>query len=124
MPDGQRNSHFRPAPAKTPAEQFEQQLMRDTFSEFERLAKDHPDSGVEFVPAIEYFDSADPKSFLAKVNGYIDWPDFRILKPEEYPAHHVSIRLGVTYRSWGVARQVELIIARTKSLVKDPLERV
>lgn len=74
--------------------------MRDTYSEFERLAKNHPDSGVKFVPAIEFFDSADPKSFLAKENGYIDWPDFRILKPEEYPAHHESVRLGVTYRSW------------------------
>lgn len=55
---------------------------------------------MKFVPAIEYFDSADPKPFLAKENGYSDWPDVRILKPEEYPAYHESIRLGVTYRSW------------------------
>lgn len=93
-------AHFRPSPAKTPAEQLEQQLMRDTYSELEILAKEYPESGVKIVPAIEYFDSADAKSFLAKENGYIDWPDFRILKSEEYPAHHDSIRLGVTYRSW------------------------
>ena len=62
------------------------------------MAKDHPDSGVKFVPAIE--DSADPKSFLAKENGYINRPDVRILKPEEYPTHHESIRLRVTYSSW------------------------
>jgi D-amino-acid oxidase len=74
--------------------------MRDTYSELERLAKEHPESGVEIVPAIEYFDSADANSFLAKENGYIDWPDFRILKSEEYPADHGSIQLGVTYRSW------------------------
>ncbi|KAJ5880662.1 uncharacterized protein N7473_011715 [Penicillium subrubescens] len=89
-----------PPPAKTPAEELEQQLMRDTYSELEVLAKQHPESGVKIVPAIEYFDSADAKSFLAKENGYIDWPDFRILKSEEYPAHHDSIQLGVTYRSW------------------------
>ncbi|KAF3384857.1 D-amino-acid oxidase [Penicillium rolfsii] len=93
-------AHFRPSPAKTAAEQLEQRLMRDTYSELEILAKEHPESGVKIVPAIEYFDSADAESFLAKENGYIDWPDFRILKSEEYPPHHDSIRLGVTYRSW------------------------
>lgn len=93
-------AHFRPSPAKTPTEQLEQQLMRDTYSEFEILAKEHPESGVKIVPAIEYFDSTDAESFLAKENGYIDWPDFRILKSEDYPAHHKSIQLGVTYRSW------------------------
>jgi D-amino-acid oxidase len=74
--------------------------MRDTYSELEMLAKEHPESGVKIVPAIEYFDSADTNSFLAKENGYIDWPDFRILKSDEYPAHHEGIQLGVTYRSW------------------------
>lgn len=74
--------------------------MRDTYSEFEILAKESPESGVKIVPAIEYFDSADADSFLAKENGYIDWPDFRILKPEQYPEHHESIQLAVTYRSW------------------------
>ncbi|RAO65505.1 uncharacterized protein BHQ10_001517 [Talaromyces amestolkiae] len=64
------------------------------------LPHENPECGVKFVPAIEYFDSADADSFLAKENGYIDWPDFRILKSEEYPVHHEPINLGVTYRSW------------------------
>ncbi|KAJ5160521.1 uncharacterized protein N7482_007525 [Penicillium canariense] len=93
-------AHFRPSPAKTPAEQLEQQLMRDTYNELEVLAQEQPESGVKIVPAIEYFDAAHADSFLATENGYVDWPDFRILESEEYPAHHESIQLGVTYRSW------------------------
>ncbi|OOQ84040.1 FAD dependent oxidoreductase superfamily [Penicillium brasilianum] len=108
-------AHFRPSPAKTPVEQLEQQLMRDTYTELERLAKEYPESGVKIVPAIEYFDSAEADSFLAKENGYIDWPDFRILQSEEYPADHESIQLGVTYRSWVLNSPVYLQWCRKRA---------
>lgn len=93
-------AHFRPSPAQTPAEQLEQELMRETYRQLQTIAEQHPEAGVQFIPAIEYFDSADLTSFLAKENGYIDWPGFRTLAPQEYPVGHPAIQLGVTYRSW------------------------
>lgn len=82
--------------------------MRETYTELEHLAEAHPEAGVRFVPAIEYFDSADENIVLAKENGYIDWPDFRLLRSDEYPANagghdageQSPIRLGVSYRGW------------------------
>ena len=74
--------------------------MRETYREFESITNKHPEAGVQFIPAIEYFDSADPDSFLAKENGYIDWSGFRTLEADEYPPGHASIQLGVSYRAW------------------------
>jgi D-amino-acid oxidase len=74
--------------------------MRETYQELEKIARENPDAGVDFVPAIEYFDVADATSFLAEENGYTEWPGFRILESTEYPSKHNSIQLGVTYRSW------------------------
>ena len=93
-------AHFRPSPARTSAERLEQQFMRETYREFESITNKHPEAGVQFIPAIEYFDSADPDSFLAKENGYIDWSGFRTLEADEYPPGHASIQLGVSYRAW------------------------
>lgn len=47
--------------------------MQETYHELDVIAGRHPEAGVEFIPAVEYFDSADPASFLSKENGYIDW---------------------------------------------------
>ncbi|KAF7720047.1 Uncharacterized protein PECH_008081 [Penicillium ucsense] len=99
-------AHFRPSPARTGPEQLEQQLMRTTYAQFEELATTRPECGVQFVPAIEYFDVADKETFLAKENGYVDWPDFEVLGEEEIPSEQRSglggerITLGVRYRSW------------------------
>lgn len=73
--------------------------MQETYREFEAVANKYSEAGVQFVPAIEYFDSAGPDSFLAKENGYIDWR-FRTLASHEYPIDHASIQLGVRYRAW------------------------
>lgn len=74
--------------------------MRETYQELEKIKEENPEAGVDFVPAVEYFDIADATSFLAEENGYTEWPDFRILQSPEYPSKHESIQLGVTYRSW------------------------
>ena len=74
--------------------------MQETYRDLKIIADTYPEAGVRFIPAVEYFDSVDQSSFLAKENGYIDWPDFCVLEPEEYPAGHDAIQLGVTYCSW------------------------
>ncbi|KAJ5489667.1 hypothetical protein N7539_004557 [Penicillium diatomitis] len=89
-------AHFRPSPARTGPEQLEQQLMRTTYAQFEELATTRPECGVQFVPAIEYFDVADKETFLAKENGYIDWPDFEVLGGG---GDSVGTEIGVE-RSW------------------------
>lgn len=109
-------AHFRPSPARTPTEQREQELMRETYHRFEIIAEQYPEAGVDFIPALEYFDSADPASFLAKENGYIDWPGFRTLASQEYPAGHPAIQLGVTYRSWVLNSPVYLAWLKRRAL--------
>ncbi|KAJ5517335.1 hypothetical protein N7527_008895 [Penicillium freii] len=108
-------AHFRPTPAKTEDEQIEQNWMRQTYQEFEEIAKHHPEAGVDFIPAVEYFDTADPTSFLAEANGYTSWPDFRVLHPTEYPPQHPSIQLAVTYRSWVLNSPVYLKWLQTRA---------
>lgn len=74
--------------------------MRETYHRLEQIAKTHPEAGIEFVPAVEYFDAPDA-NLLAKENGYTDWPGFRVLDSSEYPSASTgAIRLGVTYRAW------------------------
>ncbi|KAJ5494677.1 D-amino-acid oxidase [Penicillium fimorum] len=107
-------AHFRPIPAKTAEEQKEQAWMRHTYQEFEKIARDHPEAGVDFIPAVEYFNTADATSFLAEENGYTTWPDFRILDPAEY-SQHPSIQLGVTYRSWVLNSPVYLNWLQTRA---------
>ncbi|KAJ5212617.1 uncharacterized protein N7498_004263 [Penicillium cinerascens] len=101
-------AHFQPSPAKTPAEQLEQQLMQETYRELDAIAQNHPEAGVAFIPAVEYFDSADPDSFLSKENGYINWPDFSIIDKTQYPPNH-DIQMAVTYRSWVLNSPVYLL---------------
>ncbi|CAG8946526.1 unnamed protein product [Penicillium salamii] len=91
-------AHFRPSPANTAAERLEQSLMRETYQELQRIAKEIPEAGVKFVPAIEYFDTAATLSL--DEGGYTEWPAFRILEASEYPVGHESIQLGVTYGGW------------------------
>lgn len=82
--------------------------MQETYRELDAIAQNHPEAGVAFIPAVEYFDSADPDSFLSKENGYIDWPDFSIIDKKQYPPNH-NIQLAVTYRSWVLNSPVYLL---------------
>ncbi|KAJ5951352.1 D-amino-acid oxidase [Penicillium vulpinum] len=111
-------AHFRPTPAKTDEERIEQTYMRQTYQEFEEIARNYPEAGVDFIPAVEYFDTADAASFLAEENGYTTWPDFRILDPTEYPSQYPSIQLGVTYRSWVLNSPVYLRWLQTRAEVQ------
>ncbi|CAI7656054.1 uncharacterized protein N7487_003289 [Penicillium crustosum] len=108
-------AHFRPTPAKNEDEHREQDWMRQTYQEFEEIAKNHPEAGVDFIPAVEYFDTADLTSFLAEAHGYTSWPDFRVLHPAEYPPQHPSIQLAVTYRSWVLNSPVYLKWLQTRA---------
>ncbi|KAJ5151871.1 D-amino-acid oxidase, partial [Penicillium capsulatum] len=85
-------AHFRPSPANTPAEQLEQEFMRETYRQFEAIADQSPEAGVQFIPAVEYFDSVDSTSSTHGMDtltglGFIH-------------CRHRKIQLGVTYRSW------------------------
>jgi hypothetical protein len=46
-------AHFRPSPAKTPAEQLEQQLVQETYHELDVITDQRPEAGVEFIPPVE-----------------------------------------------------------------------
>ncbi|KAJ5248738.1 hypothetical protein N7468_000189 [Penicillium chermesinum] len=94
-------SAFPPLPAKTAADKLEQQMMRETYTEFEDIAAKYPESGIAFVP--------DPE------NGYVGWPDFRVLPQEEYPKGHENIRLGVSYRCWVLNSPVYLLWLKSRA---------
>ena len=127
-------AHFRPVPITTAADALEQGLVRETYSEFERLASSEPSSSVEFVPGIEYFDSP-AKSYtdLKEEAGFCTWPGFRVLGQDELPGQGAGpITWGVTYQSWvlnspvylsWLQRQVELrgghLIRHTLSAISE-----
>ncbi|KAJ5794358.1 hypothetical protein N7457_000957 [Penicillium paradoxum] len=92
-------AHFRPTAAKTQEERWEQRLMRETYKELEGIAKHYPEVGVDFVPAVDYFDAANATTLPTEENGYTTRPDFRILESWEYPPKHAMIQIWVTYRS-------------------------
>ncbi|KXG51583.1 D-amino-acid oxidase [Penicillium griseofulvum] len=108
-------AHFRPTPAKTDEERKEQAWMRHSYQEFEKIAKNHPEAGVDFIPAVEYFDTTDATSFLNEENGYTTWPDFHIIDPAQYPSQYPSIQLGVTYRCWVLNSPVYLKWLQTRA---------
>lgn len=89
--------------------------MRETYAHFEELAVQHPESGISFVSSVEYFDSVDLGSILDPESGYVDWPEFRIIPKEEYPAKHESVRLGVSYRGWVLNSPVYLQWLKAKA---------
>ena len=112
-------AHFRPLPVTNAAEALEQNLIRKTYSEFEKLASSDPSSSVKIVPGIEYFDSPS-KAYtdLKEEAGFCTWPEFRVLAQDELPGKGAGpIKWGATYRSWvlnspvylsWLQRQVEL----------------
>ncbi|OOF92099.1 hypothetical protein ASPCADRAFT_399474 [Aspergillus carbonarius ITEM 5010] len=96
-------SHFRPVPATKPEDRLELELMRETYRQLQDLADRHPEAGIQFIPAVEYFDTADPAYFdetLIQENGYASWPGFRVLSSSELPVQCGSVKLGVTYTAW------------------------
>ncbi|RAL08771.1 FAD-dependent oxidoreductase [Aspergillus homomorphus CBS 101889] len=96
-------AHFRPVPITKPADRLEQGLMRETYTELQRLSEKHPEASVQFVPGVEFFDVADPAYFdprLTQENSYASWPGFRVLDPQDFPEGHDTVKLGVTYTAW------------------------
>lgn len=102
-------AHFRPVPLKTDQDVFENELMREGYDEFRRLADDPnlADAGVEFVPALEYFEKSLTDSDLEM---FSKWPGYRMLAPEELPTagKASNIQAGLTYEAWVVNSPVYL----------------
>lgn len=69
--------------------------MHQTFDKLKDVSESDTSSGVEFIPAVEYFES----DLSAKdMEMFSSWPGFRILEPSELPKS--SIKAGLTYDAW------------------------
>ncbi|KAK5998858.1 D-amino-acid oxidase [Cladobotryum mycophilum] len=104
-------AHFRPTPTANDQERFENTLMRETFQKFLQLSKEDKDAGVEFVPAVEYFDSTLSEG---DVEMFASWPGFRIFDPSELPRGS-SIKAGLTYSAWVLNSPVYLSWLQTQA---------
>ncbi|KAK6454982.1 d-amino acid oxidase [Scheffersomyces xylosifermentans] len=92
-------AHFRPFPSKNPQEAVESKLTRVTLRKFEELAKTNPESSIEFVEAIEYFESPDDL-YKNIAPGFSEgMNNFAILPKEKLPD---GVDLGVRYDTWVV----------------------
>ncbi|KAM9906593.1 hypothetical protein OXX79_001473 [Metschnikowia pulcherrima] len=92
-------AHFRPFPSKDEYELKDYPLTRITFSKFKQLARDHPESSIQFVKGVEYFEAPDAK-YQAVAEGWSNGIDnFRVLKQNEIPKNCV---LGAEYDTFVV----------------------
>ncbi|KAJ2971169.1 hypothetical protein NQ176_g7828 [Zarea fungicola] len=102
-------AHFRPVPVKTAQDAFENQLMRETYEELKRVADDANtrSAGVDFIPAVEYFDTALGEEDLAMFSA---WPGYRLLGPSELPSSDTasSVKTGLTYSAWVINSPIYL----------------
>ncbi|OAQ68646.1 FAD dependent oxidoreductase superfamily [Pochonia chlamydosporia 170] len=88
-------AHFRPTPVNNEKDALENTYMHQTFDKLKHVSESDTSSGVEFIPAVEYFES----DLSAKdMEMFSSWPGFRILKPSELPKS--SIKAGLTYDAW------------------------
>ncbi|UNI24287.1 hypothetical protein JDV02_010045 [Purpureocillium takamizusanense] len=98
-------AHFRPTAVTNAQEAFENTLMHETYAKLSEICRTESTSGVEFVPAVEYFDAElgprDLEMFSA-------WPRFRVLGPSELPQSS-TIKAGLTYSAWVLNSPVYLV---------------
>ncbi|OAQ86366.1 FAD dependent oxidoreductase superfamily [Purpureocillium lilacinum] len=98
-------AHFRPTSVTNAREAFENTLMHETYAKLGEICRTESTSGVEFVPAVEYFDTElcprDLEMFSA-------WPQFRVLDPSELPQSS-TIKSGLTYSAWVLNSPVYLV---------------
>ncbi|KAJ6444057.1 FAD dependent oxidoreductase superfamily [Purpureocillium lavendulum] len=98
-------AHFRPTAVTNAQEAFENTLMQETYAKLGEICRNESTAGVEFVPAIEYFDSdLSPRD----LEMFSVWPQFRLLEPTELP-ESATIKAGLTYSAWVLNSPVYLV---------------
>ncbi|ABN66430.2 d-amino acid oxidase [Scheffersomyces stipitis CBS 6054] len=92
-------AHFRPFPSKNIQEERESKLTRLTLQKFKELAKSNPESSIEFVQGIEYFEK--PDHFYKEIApGFSNEMDnFSVLPTSSLPE---GVEMGVKYDTWVV----------------------
>ncbi|OBA24319.1 FAD dependent oxidoreductase [Metschnikowia bicuspidata var. bicuspidata NRRL YB-4993] len=92
-------AHFRPFPSKDRHELKDYPLARTTLLKFKDLSRDHPESSIEFVKGVEYFETPDSK-YKSFAEGWRESVEnFRVLDQSEIPEGCV---LGVEYDTFVV----------------------
>lgn len=90
-------AHFRPFPSKDDYELRDYPLARVTLEKFKKIGSNHPESSIEFVKGVEYFEAPDSK-YLSIAEGWSEGIDnFRVLQKSEIPPGCV---LGVEYDTY------------------------
>jgi hypothetical protein len=71
-------------------------FMRETFDKLRHISQTDKSSGVEFIPAVEYFDSE-----LSEKDRHMfsSWPGFRVYEQSELPEGG-AFKAGLTYEAW------------------------
>ncbi|GEQ72347.1 hypothetical protein JCM33374_g6034 [Metschnikowia sp. JCM 33374] len=90
-------AHFRPFPSKDQFELRDYPLARTTLEKFKELAITHPESSIEFVKGVEYFEAPDEK-YRTVAEGWKEGVDnFRVLEKNELPS---GCEMGVEYDTY------------------------
>ncbi|GME41195.1 FAD dependent oxidoreductase superfamily [Neofusicoccum parvum] len=97
-------AHFRPTPVNNSQEAFERDLMQETYTKLQDLAKEDSSTGIQFIPAVEYFE--DPEAASSLLKDFSSWPGFSIVDPTDTP--NESIHTAITYDAWVINTPVYL----------------
>lgn len=98
-------AHFRPFPSKNDAEFRDSKYTRVTYNAFKKLAVEHPESSVKFLPGTDYLES--PNSlYMTLGRGFTEGvDDFKLVPKDKLPKNVV---FGATYKTWCINAPVYL----------------
>lgn len=92
-------AHFRPFPSKNEYELRDSKLTHETYKQFKKLSKLHPESSIKFMKCIDYIEY-DNKLYESLSEGYTEIvEDFQIIPKYELPN---NVKFGASYNSFCV----------------------
>jgi FAD dependent oxidoreductase. len=95
---GWAGAHFRPFPSNTDQDYDESKLTRMTLKRFAAMSKLNPESSIQFLKALEYFDDP-PENIKSLGRGYTEEiRDFKVLSKKRLPRREMTF--GTTYQTW------------------------
>lgn len=100
-------AHYRPTFRSTPQLEQEWDMGVRTAERMKRIARDHPEAGIEFMMAVEYLEDPPADVLSIKTGDIYAGPGdgFRVLDQTELPA---GVKWGCTYRSYCINVQLYL----------------
>lgn len=111
-------AHFRPFPSKSPKEFEESKLARKTLAYFEKLAKDEPQSSIQFMEGVDYLETQG--LYDVKAKGYFE----NIKELEEIPKNQLpeGVEYGAKYKTWTLNSPLYIQYLQRKLIFKYGVE--